>query len=118
VQRHRLIIRGLAMLAALGIVLGLLIGGAQPVAVGLFAAPWDKLAHASLFGGFAAILHLGLGLRPHWALLGATLLGAVDEIHQIWLPGRSAGLDDLAADVLGAALVLALVRGGRLLSHR
>jgi len=103
-------VHGLAALATLGIVLGLLIGGAQPVAVGLFVEPWDKVAHASLFGGFAAILHLGLGLRSRWALLGAALLGAVDEIHQIWLPGRSAGLDDLAADILGALFVLVLVR--------
>jgi len=42
--------------AALLLVVGLFVGGAQPVAVGLFAPPWDKLAHAGVFGVLAVLL--------------------------------------------------------------
>lgn len=35
------------------------------------------------------------------ALLFTALVGAVDEIHQAWIPGRSAELLDWAADVAG-----------------
>ena len=107
--------------AALVLVVGLFIGGAQPFAVGLFTAPWDKVAHAAVFGVLAVLLALALrgahvlhgrtalGLR-HTLLLAALLAAMVagaDEIHQIWLPGRMAGWDDWLADVAGVALALA-----------
>ena len=34
----------------------------------------------------------------------ALAVGVADEWHQMFLPGRAAGWDDLAADALGAAL--------------
>jgi VanZ family protein len=34
----------------------------------------------------------------------ALAVGAIDEFHQMSLPGRAAGWDDLAFDTLGAAL--------------
>lgn len=100
--------RVLAALLAVALPLGLWVGGAQPVAVGLIPPPWDKLAHAVVFAVLAAAIGYASGLRG-WrvALLGfagALLVGAVDELHQMTLPGRSAGWDDLAADALGAAL--------------
>ena len=108
-------------LAALVLVAGLFIGGAQPFAVGLFTEPWDKVAHATVFGVLAVLLALALrgahvlhgrtalGLR-HTLLLAALLAAMVagaDEIHQIWLPGRMEGWDDWLADVAGVALALA-----------
>ena len=98
----------LTVLLAVAFVLALLIGGAQPVAVGLVPAPWDKLAHGTVF----ALLALSLGLASGgggWRVLllafaGALLVGVLDEWHQIFLPGRSAGLDDLLADAVGAAI--------------
>jgi len=35
-----------------------------------------------------------------------TSIGMADELLQMRLPGRQAGIDDLIADVLGAAVVL------------
>ena len=88
------------------VVVGLFVGGAQPVAVGLFTEPWDKLAHATVFAVLTALLALALQGKPpqpgaRWALrpaatlaVAALLAGAVgvaDELHQATLPGRVAG---------------------------
>jgi hypothetical protein len=85
--------------------------GAKPIAVGLFPEPWDKLAHATTFG-VLAVLWNGVfrGRRPWLVLALVALTGACDEIHQIWLPGRSADIADVLADVAGAGLVLAALR--------
>ena len=96
------------MVLAIGLPLGLLVGGAQPVAVGLVPAPWDKLAHASVFAVLAAAIGYASGLRG-WpmvllALGGASAVGLADEWHQVYLPGRRAGWDDLVADCVGALL--------------
>lgn len=100
--------RVVAALLAVALPVGLWVGGAQPVAVGLIASPWDKLAHAGVFALLAMALGYASGLRGRAVLLlafgGALAVGAVDEWHQLFLPGRSAGLDDLAADATGAAL--------------
>jgi uncharacterized protein YfiM (DUF2279 family) len=97
-----------AVLLAVGLPLGLFIGGAQPVAVGLVPAPWDKLAHAVVFALLAGAIGYASGLRGLRMLLlsfcSAVVVGALDEWHQVYLPGRAAGWDDLAADAFGAAL--------------
>ena len=107
--------------AALLLVVGLFVGGAQPVAVGLFAPPWDKLAHAGVFGVLAVLLgvacnhaHLLHGrsaLQLNQALALAAVLtllvAGADEIHQLWLPGRQASWTDWFADATGMALGLA-----------
>ena len=107
-----------ALLAA--IAAALLIGGAQPYAVNLIPAPWDKFAHIALFALIGAAIGLASGRSGVrmvlLAVAGALLLGLVDEWHQGFLPGRNAGLDDLAADLLGAlagALGLAFCQRGR-----
>ena len=112
--------------AVLLMVVGLFVGGAQPVAVGLFTEPWDKLAHATVFAVLTALLALALQGKPpqpgaRWALrpgaalaLAAVLAGAVgvaDELHQATLPGRVAGLDDLLADAVGVCVGLLVARG-------
>lgn len=101
-------LRVVAGLVAVAVPLGLLIGGSQPVAVGLFAAPYDKLVHALVFAVLAAAMGYASGWRG-WRMVllafgGALAVGVLDEWHQMALPGRSAGWDDLAADAVGAAL--------------
>lgn len=94
--------------AAIGVPLGLYYAGAQPYAVGLIPTPWDKLAHMAVFALLAAAVGYASGWRgrPMWwlAFTVALAVGAADELHQMLLPGRAAGWDDLAADALGAAL--------------
>lgn len=96
------------MVLAVGLPLGLLFGGAQPVAVGLVPAPWDKLLHGAVFALLAAAMGYASGLRgrPMLALAfcGALTVGVLDELHQVSLSGRNAGWDDLAADAIGAAM--------------
>ena len=113
-------LRVLSTVAALVLVAGLFIGGAQPVAVGLLTEPWDKVAHAVVFGVLAVLLGLACNdahllhgrsaLGPNQALALAAVLtmlvAGADEIHQIWLPGRMAGWDDWLADVAGMAVGL------------
>jgi uncharacterized protein YfiM (DUF2279 family) len=114
------------ILAALTVAMSaavLYVAGAQPVAVGLFPAPWDKLAHLLTFAVVGLAAGLAGGLRG-WrmvlcCLAGALLVGGMDELHQMYLPGRSASWSDLAADaaggLLGAAVLAVLDRlaGGR-----
>lgn len=108
-------------LAALALVAGLFIGGAQPAAVGLFTEPWDKVAHATVFAALAVMLNIALqgahllhgkqsiSRRIAWvlALLVASVVGVADELHQANLPGRVAGWDDWLADTAGAGVGLA-----------
>ena len=69
----------------------------------------DKVAHFGVYGvaGFLFVLwrrEIGTGAAA--AVLGAAifaaLLGAVDEFHQQWIPGRSMELLDWASDLAGA----------------
>ena len=96
------------MLAAVCVPVGLFYGGAQPIAVGLIPEPWDKLAHVGVYALLAASVGYASGWRgsPVWwlAFTVALAMGAIDEFHQMTLPGRAAGWDDLAFDALGAVL--------------
>ncbi|MFO7694915.1 MAG: VanZ family protein [Vicinamibacterales bacterium] len=71
----------------------------------------DKVLHAGAFGALAALaawaLTRGRLRSATWrVLLGASLIstayGALDEMHQYFVPGRQADPADLAADALGA----------------
>lgn len=109
VSRRKLISR-VSAFAAMGLVLGIFIAGAQPDAASLLPFPWNKFAHLAFYSAFALLLHLGLKRRLLGALIGTALLAAADEIHQYWLPGRNASFNDWCLNMLGAVLCLTLVR--------
>lgn len=78
----------------------------------------DKHFHFASYALFATLLVRALAsarirnVTGRVAVLGilfATLYGATDEIHQMFVPGRTAALDDLAADALGAAAAAGLL---------
>ena len=69
---------------------------------------WDKGAHFAFYGvtGFlCALWRRESGFPAKRAILYAVLfvlaVGALDEIHQHWIPGRSMALLDWLADILG-----------------
>ena len=67
---------------------------------------WDKSLHALAFGSFALLLWFGIGYKnpvANWICIGA--VAALDEIHQIFVPTRTADIFDVVADMLGAAVV-------------
>ena len=66
-------------------------------------APWDKLAHLLEFAllGFLAARATG-SARGGFSI--AAVWGAVDEVHQAFVPLRSPGLDDWLADLIGGFL--------------
>ena len=69
----------------------------------------DKLAHAAAFGLLASFIYLAS--RGAWlAVVAASLYGVTDELHQHFVPGRTADVADWIADTAGAALLTLLVR--------
>ncbi len=79
----------------------------------------DKLAHATLYAVLAFLAARAVdgvkrrGLALALVLVGVSALGAVDEWHQRFIPGRSTEVTDWVADSLGAALGLASAAAAR-----
>ena len=74
----------------------------------------DGLWHGLGYGFLAALLLRALAAASWEAVTGrtallagalATLYGATDELHQWFVPGRTAQWSDLVADATGAAVV-------------
>ncbi len=89
--------------AALSILMvwGLFYLGSKPVAVGLFVAPWDKVAHGLFFSALTAPLWVAArGRAPLLIVIAVILVGGLDELHQTTLPGRTADWGDFIADAL------------------
>jgi len=78
----------------------------------------DSVAHGLEYAMLAALLLRGLaGARwrgvtigaAGWGVVLATLYGLTDEVHQRFVPGRTAEITDVVADALGAAAAAGLV---------
>jgi VanZ family protein len=106
--------RRLAGATAISMLMAIYILGSYPAIVEEVVVIWDKAVHFSAYGVIAGLWLVAL--RSPWqAVALTTLAGALDEFHQLFVPGRSAGLDDLSADFLGALTVCVL---GRALARR
>lgn len=77
----------------------------------------DKLIHAVVYAGLGLLLWRALCLGPPRlgrrgaavvAILGAALFGISDEWHQSFVPGRQASALDALADLIGAAVAVAV----------
>ncbi len=73
--------------------------------VGIPAFPGaDKVLHFAAYALFGFLLAYGAaasGLAPRWGVALGWAYGASDEVHQAFVPGRSADPADWAADALG-----------------
>jgi VanZ family protein len=99
----RTLLRRLCFVLAAAIAFQLFYLGAQPIAVGLFSAPWDKLAHFVVFSLITVLLWIGTaGRMPIMVIVTVVAIGALDEWHQAWLPGRTADVGDFLVDVCAA----------------
>lgn len=93
-----------------------LVGTSWPkLALGPDGLGLDKVAHFSAYAILAA-LSLRATLTPRRlttlvaVVVGVSLLGAIDEWHQSFIPGRSMSLADWVADTAGAGLGVLAVR--------
>lgn len=81
--------------------------------MGWLVSPFDKFMHAGTY----AVLGAGFCLwfrNARWesrpvayaalCVLFCVLFGALDEFHQSFVPGRSAGFDDVIADFAGGVI--------------
>ena len=93
--------------AAFFMAVTLFVGAEEAGKAQLFPAPWDKLAHCVYYGAMAVLLAHGFGRRRVWAaLIIVPLIGALDEWHQLHVPGRDGSVLDWAADVAGMAVAV------------
>ena len=89
-------------------------GGIMAVLLFLTSHPipngWDKVAHFTVFATITALLWRGTnGRAPIAVLLAVVLFGAFDEVHQIFLPLRSAEFLDFVTDAAAATAVCAVL---------
>jgi len=68
----------------------------------------DKLIHATEYALFFLLVRKAALGRTPIALLLTILYAGSDELHQSFVPGRHAGIDDFGADLGGALLMAAL----------
>ncbi len=77
----------------------------------------QKLGHLVAFGSLALLWILTLRLHGvtenqsvGLALILSSSYGALSELYQIWVPGRSSSLLDLLVDIAGSLLFIGLYR--------
>ena len=95
---------------AAGVALQLLItslpGRDVPISAG---HPWDWCVHAGMYAGLGFLVVRAATLsgwaRPPlvWVAVALSAYGALDELHQLFIEGRSADVSDWAFDTLGVA---------------
>ncbi len=94
-------------------------GRAIPVAL---PHPEDWVAHAGMYAGLGFLIARAASLggwpsrRLVWMGALLSLLGVLDELHQLFIPGRDAEVGDWVADTTGAAA--GLLMGARLMTSR
>jgi len=100
-------VRGGCVAAAFFMAVTLFLEAEAVASVPLFPAPFDKLVHFGYYGVMAALLAHGVGLP--WVIVPLILvpvIGAADEWHQSFIPGREASVWDWLADELGTVVAV------------
>ncbi len=90
----------------------------QPDFIDLGFEYWDKIVHLAEYFVYGVLLIAAIsGMKPGtskasivWiVILAGAVYGFSDELHQYFVPGRSADIFDWVADVAGTALSLVTV---------
>ena len=89
---------------------------ADPFPVDVDLPLGDNFAHLVVFGGLCALVSMGMSrggaawrVRAILPIAFTALYGLSDEVHQYFVPGRSAEVGDWLADVGGAILAQAFL---------
>src|SRR6185436_7639807 len=102
-------IRGGCILAAFLMAAALFVEAQLVASLPLFSPPYDKLWHFFFYGTMATLLAHGGG--RYWLIVPLILvpaIGAADEWHQSFVPGRSALAADWLADEAGTVVAVAI----------
>lgn len=105
-------VRIVALAALPLLLLALFMAGSQPFAVHLISVPYDKLAHCCCSRCSRCCSELPRACCYCNAVVCfcsrcvVLTIGLADELHQAFLPGRSAGWDDFACHAAGAVFGL------------
>jgi VanZ family protein len=101
-RRYQIVLRAAFATALAALAVVLLLPGPDLPNLGL----WDKLEHAIAFAVPALLGFLAFPSSRHaWPLaFGLIMFGAVCEVLQTFVPGRSASLVDLLADAVGVGV--------------
>ena len=71
--------------------------------INLLPSWFHTIEHFFYYGVMAILLAHGVGRRFFWiALLAVPLVGAIDEWHQLYVPGRNGSAMDWGVDALAA----------------
>ena len=80
----------------------------------------DKIEHFGAYGLLSVFLYLNLLFQKKYVLLKkypatftliiASLYGMFDELHQLFVPGRTADILDWTADFLGSLLAVLIIK--------
>ena len=93
------------------LIIALFVGGSQPIAVDLFAPPWDKIVHSLVYGGMLILARIAFPKTYLFMLFLLVVgIGVLDEVHQLYVAGRHPGLDDLLADTIGAFVAYVILK--------
>jgi VanZ family protein len=99
--------RGGCIAAALLMAVTLFFGAHEIGKVNLVPHFFHKVEHFFYYGAMAFLLAHGLGPRWFWiALLAVPLIGALDEWHQLYVPGRNSSVYDWMTDVVGTVVAV------------
>ena len=97
--------RFICLAAGGGIMAALLFVTSHPIPQG-----WDKLVHFTVFSAITALLWRGTnGRAPIMVGLCVIIFGAFDEVHQLFLPMRSAEFLDFLTDAAAAIAVCSVL---------
>jgi VanZ family protein len=104
-------VRGLCIGASLTMASLLFLEAHTIARVNLVPEFMHRIEHISYFGAMAALLAHGLGRRGFWvAGVAILLVGALDEWHQLYVPGRNGSIYDWLVDLLGVSAALLIYR--------
>lgn len=104
-------IRRIVLVATLLLIGSLYWFSEQLFTMGLGTQAYDKIIHACAGAGLAVLLWFGLGQR-WWVAIGilVSVLSALEEWHQSFLPGRVPDMADFLAASVSAWVILLCLR--------